>query len=65
MDHTVEARLQAMVTRVGRELVGVKTPVMAQVLRERGINDALVQISKGPAGGILPCFGRSAGVTSR
>jgi hypothetical protein len=48
MELTVKTRLQAMVTRIAGELVGVKSPVMTQALLEKGIKDALVQISKGP-----------------
>lgn len=53
MELTVKTRLQAMVPRLAGQLANVNSRVMAQALLEEGINDALVQISKGPDAGIL------------
>jgi hypothetical protein len=49
----VQARMLAIPPRLADELMGVTGRVMRQALIEKAINEALVQISKGPEGGIL------------
>jgi len=50
---TTKARMQALPPRLADELMGVTSRVMLQTLIEKAINEALVQLSKGPDGGIL------------
>jgi phage terminase Nu1 subunit (DNA packaging protein) len=50
---TVKARMQVIPPRLADELMGVTSRTMRQALIEKAINEALVQISKGPDGGIL------------
>jgi phage terminase Nu1 subunit (DNA packaging protein) len=49
----VKARMLAIPPRLADELMGVTGRVMRQALIEKAIHEALVQISKGPEGGIL------------
>lgn len=56
---TAKARMLAIPPRLADELMGVTSRVMLQALIEKAINEALVQLSKGPDAGILADVSRN------